>query len=99
MDLKLNKRDTTAPIIWEGDLNDDCLARWAGLLLRAEWMQEDIWWWCVYDMLNDEFIVDTSNNYETRPKSGKTARELAEKAARNYFNLFTFRAIQPPDET
>ena len=31
------------PIMWTGNLDDDCTARWAGLLLRAEWMDEDYW--------------------------------------------------------
>ena len=27
-----------APIEWTGDLNDDCMATWSGLMLRAEEM-------------------------------------------------------------
>ncbi|MDR6568809.1 hypothetical protein [Chitinophaga ginsengisegetis] len=38
------------PIIWTGDLSDDCTAKWAGLMLRAEWMEKNYWWWAVYDM-------------------------------------------------
>jgi hypothetical protein len=35
-------RNFSQPIIWEWDLNDDCTARWAGLMLRAEWMDKNI---------------------------------------------------------
>jgi hypothetical protein len=30
--------NTDEKIIWNGDLDDDCTALWAGLMLRAEWM-------------------------------------------------------------
>ena len=54
------KIDKEQPIIWEGDVEDDCLARWEGLLLRAEWMDDDYWWWCVYDMEKDEIQIEAS---------------------------------------
>ena len=31
------------PIIWRGDISDDCTAEWAGLMLRAEWMDDNYW--------------------------------------------------------
>jgi len=72
------------PIVWTGDLDDDCVARWAGLMLRAEWMDEDYWWWAVYDMENNEITIDASNEYDERVIGGKIAREKAENAAKKY---------------
>ena len=68
---------------WEGDLDDDCSARWFGFLLRAEWMDEGIWWWAVYGK-NGEGEVDSSNNYEVVVSSGEAARRAAEIAARKF---------------
>lgn len=82
-------RDVNVPIIWEGDLNDDCTARWAGLMLRAEEMDDNRWWWCVYDMQNDEIEIDSSNNYHFELKHGKSARHQAEKVAREYLKNLT----------
>ncbi len=50
------------PIIWIGDLQDDCIARWNGLILRAEWMEKKIWWWAV-SKDNDTYTdqIDSSN--------------------------------------
>jgi len=77
-------RDFDQPIIWNGDLNDDCTAKWSGLMLRAEWMDEDYWWWCVYDMLDNEKQIDSSNEYDERFIGGEKAREKAEEVAINY---------------
>ena len=72
-------------IVWTGDLNDDCIARWAGLILRAEAMDEGSWWWSVSDELTDvELEVDSSNNYDEPVTAGQEARNLAEAAARTY---------------
>lgn len=73
-------------IIWQGDLNDDCLSNWNGLLLRAECMADNDWWWCVYDMDNDEIQIDSSNNHSMNIIDGALARKLAEDCARNYRN-------------
>lgn len=49
------KRDHADRIVWTGDLDDDCTARWCGLTLCAEAMDEDSsgngtdWWWAVYE--------------------------------------------------
>lgn len=74
----------TAPITWEGDLKDDCAAHWAGLLLRAEWMDHYDWWWAVYDMLNNEVIIDSSNMRPEKCTSGKSATDKAEAVAKAY---------------
>jgi len=72
-------------ITWRGDLSDDCSADWAGLLLRAEWMEKRYWWWCVYDMQDvNEEQIDSSNNYNTSCIGGVAARANAENAARKY---------------
>jgi hypothetical protein len=75
------------PIEWTGDLSDDCTASWAGLMLRAEWMDENYWWWTVYDMLNDEVTIDSSNNYSSRFEGGEIARRKAEEIAKIYLSI------------
>ncbi|MCL9806541.1 hypothetical protein NAT51_13480 [Flavobacterium amniphilum] len=77
-------RDFRHSIIWKGDLNDDCTANWAGLMLRAEWMDKEYWWWCVYDMLDSENQIDSSNNYDESVIGGENARKRAEEVAKNY---------------
>jgi hypothetical protein len=73
------------PIIWNGELEDDCTARWNGLILRAEWMDEDNWWWAVSkDNNNQSEEIDSSNNYETNCIGGEKARKLAETVAINF---------------
>lgn len=71
-------------IVWAGDLDDDCHARWAGLLLRAEWMDEDYWWWAVYDMEKNEITIDASYNYDENFIGGEISRKKAEDVARQY---------------
>lgn len=84
--MKKSERSALAakPIVWTGDLNDDCVARWAGLMLRAEWMDEDYWWWAVYDFEDQENAVDDSNNYNSRFIGGEVARKKAESVAIEY---------------
>ena len=53
-------------LTWTGDLEYDCTAEWAGLMLRAECMNDDYWWWEVYDMQKGEVTIDDSNNYSER---------------------------------
>lgn len=77
-------RDYTQPIIWKGDLNDDCTAKWAGLLLRAEWMDDDYWWWSVYDMYDNEKQIDSSNEYNKPYTNGEIARKTAEDKAKEF---------------
>ena len=84
MKTNILNRDFHKPIIWQGDLNDDCTSNWAGLMLRAEWMDEDYWWWSVYDILENENQIDSSNEYEQKFIGGKVSREKAEEIAKNY---------------
>jgi hypothetical protein len=85
MKTNILNRNIHEPIIWKGDLNDDCTANWAGLMLRAEWMDEDYWWWCVYDMFTEEQNqIDSSNEYDQRFIGGKVSREKAEEIAKAY---------------
>jgi hypothetical protein len=87
--IKIKQRQELAkePIDWTGDLSDDCTARWAGLMLRAECMDENSWWWTVYDMLNNEVTIDSSNNYSSRVLNGESARRKAEETAKYYLGL------------
>lgn len=75
------------PIIWRGDLSDDCTAEWAGLMLRTELMHEDNWWWAVYDMQRGEIIIDASNEYHISFIGGEAARAKAERVAKNYLGI------------
>ena len=71
-------------------MGDDCTARWNGLILRAEWMDEDIWWWAVsQDNNNSLDEIDSSNNYDTRCIGGEQARKRAEEAAIKFANANT----------
>jgi hypothetical protein len=92
MDKQHDRQITKDPIVWTGDLNDDCTALWNGLMLRAEWMDEDYWWWRVYDMqnenaTNEEATIDDSNNYDTSFIGGDAARKKAEEVAKKYLGL------------
>ncbi len=74
------------PIVWTGDLADDCTALWAGLMLRAEWMDDDDWWWAVYDMAQAEMVIDAAWEYDTAFVSGAIARAKAEEVATGYLS-------------
>jgi hypothetical protein len=77
------------PIVWTGDLSDDCTAEWAGLMLRAEWMDEDYWWWAVYDMQRGEITIDDSNEYSERFIGGEISRKKTENVAEHYISILT----------
>ena len=87
INIKDRQALATEPINWTGDLEDDCTANWAGLMLRAELMEGDRWWWTVYDMLNDEITIDSSNDHKVEFNDGDTARRKAEDVARKYLNV------------
>ena len=74
------------PPVWIGDMDDDCSSIWAGLLLRAELMDDDVWWWAVTDT-ETELEFDNSNETGLNPKSGESARKAAEAAARKYLGI------------
>ena len=68
---------------WCGDLSDDCIARWAGFTLRAERMDEDVWWWATY-LDAPDIQIASSNDGDTPPASGDVAREAAVRAALSF---------------
>ena len=76
------------PIIWRGDLADDCTAIWRGLMLRAEEMDKGSWWWAVSmdEGRGDE--IRSSNFEERECRSGEEARHRAEECARCYDNPY-----------
>lgn len=77
--------DASTSIVWTGDLDDDCTARWSGLLLRAEWMDGSHWWWAVSKM--DSGVEISSSNDDPRScTSGREARLFAEGAARAHLS-------------
>lgn len=71
---------------WYGDLDDDCTADWAGLLLRAERMDKKDWWWAIFDKESGEEIA-SSNIPPTACASGEEARRAAETAVRDYLTI------------
>lgn len=98
MNVMEKNRNYEQPIIWNGDLNDDCTARWSGLMLRAEWMDKDYWWWCVYDMLDNENQIDSSNEYDEKIIGGEKAREKAEEVAKSYLKEELIQKLKSSDE-
>ncbi|MBK9995000.1 MAG: hypothetical protein IPP01_13730 [Saprospiraceae bacterium] len=92
-DMTTDERKTLAnePITWTGDLSDDCTAKWAGLMLRAEWMDNEYWWWAVYDMQKYAATIDDSNNYTDKFIGGDMSRQKAECVARKYITEITMR--------
>ena len=64
---------------WTGDLKDDCSVVWNGLLLHAEKMDRNFWWWGVTSETNE--TVASSNDSEVDCKSGSEARAQAQRAA------------------
>lgn len=92
MDWKARKILAEKPIIWTGDLNDDCTAIWAGLILRAEEMDHGIWWWRVSQwdtnkIPEDLLEIDSSNAHDKIYKSGQEARNMAERIAKDYVRI------------
>ena len=86
------------PIIWEGDLEDDCTAHWNGLILRAEWMDGNVWWWAVSKLHDQVNEIDSSNNYHRTWESGEESRDVAEKAARKYLENLSDTATENNDQ-
>jgi hypothetical protein len=86
----MNWQQITAqvPPSWTGNLDDDRSVQGAGLTLRAEGMQGDLWFWCVYDdATGDQVVTSDSLAYGGRCDSGEAARSAAEKAARIWLGL------------
>jgi hypothetical protein len=52
-------------------------------------MDEDYWWWAVYDMEKNEVTLDSSNEYDIRFVGEEAARAKAESVAKAYFGLDT----------
>jgi hypothetical protein len=69
---------------WTGDLRDDCTALWNGLMLRAEKMDHEHWWWAVTTESGSGYEIDSSNNHEGQCPSGEMARMRAEICAQDF---------------
>ena len=71
-------------IVWTGDLDDDCTAHYKGYTLRAEYMGQGSWWWAVTK--DDDNMLEIGQSWEDgkRVKTGKSARQLAEKCLEDY---------------
>jgi hypothetical protein len=68
---------------WTGDLQDDCTARWAGFLLRAEEMERGNWWYSVTDLVSGATVED-SNFVGGFVGDGAEARKKCEEAVRRF---------------
>jgi hypothetical protein len=71
---------------WSGDPEDDCTARWAGFLLRAEKMEEGVWWYAVTDLSSGDTVED-SNLVAISVTDGHTARMRCEEAGRRFLGV------------
>ncbi|NIN67547.1 MAG: hypothetical protein GTO63_23155, partial [Anaerolineae bacterium] len=71
------------------DLNDDCMAYYKGLCLRAEAMDQDAdgkgtdWWWDVTERSNGEVITYASSNGDGVLDSGEPASKATGQEARD----------------
>ncbi|HQR78447.1 MAG TPA: hypothetical protein PLR35_18675, partial [Burkholderiaceae bacterium] len=81
--MKAQRPDLSTPIEWLGDLNDDCKAQWAGLMLHAERMDRTHWWWAVTLERTGEQVASSHGSAEP-VRAGKAARSAAEAAARSW---------------
>lgn len=75
--------NTDEKVTWTGDLDDDCTALWAGLMLRAEWMDGSNWWWAAL-VIATGCEIESSNDSDDPCVSGSDARSLAELVARDH---------------
>jgi hypothetical protein len=78
----------TEPIIWERDLEDDCIVKWRGFGAHAEKMDDDSWYcsvWASDDSVEKrqsaENIFHTADS-DMMALSGPAARHLAEMVMR-----------------
>jgi len=67
---------------WTGDLDDDCMAVHRNFMLHAEAMDDDEWWWAIYD--NGREVDSSHNTHPDFPKTGVEARDAAELALVSY---------------
>ena len=74
------------PIEWTGDLNDDCVARWRGLLAHAEAMNKGVdkngmsveWWYFAVCREGEEDDIVHSTSDEMSAATGEAARRICE---------------------
>ncbi len=70
------------PPVWSGDLRDDCTAKWAGFLLRAEKMDRGRWWYAVTDVRSGNVIAEGMD-----VRTGGEARLKCEEAIRRFLRV------------
>lgn len=81
--IEARRVEARHPPWWSGDLLDDCTARWAGFILRAEEMQEGVWWYAVIDTASGAYAVDSTVS-QTPASDGVSARKRCEEVARAF---------------
>lgn len=86
----MNVQSSSTHIEWTGDLADDCTAIWAGLMLGAEEMDRDTWWWAVSQ---DEGRGDEirSSNFDERECCSARSRGSERKTALELFSTSNLR--------
>ena len=85
-ELEVRREQAKESPVWTGDLDDDCTARWAGFLLRAEEMERGSWWFSVTDLPSGSVIHD-SDRVGRRIDSASSARQECERAVIRFLNL------------
>lgn len=78
------------PIVWTGDIEDDCVAKWRGLGAHAEYLNRYSWHAMVW-VINPNAKVGADNltlfhadENDVNPKTGPAARKLCEWLMRTH---------------
>lgn len=72
------------PILWTGDLEDDCVCRWQGMVGHAECLGDDLWFAGVTVEGDDGYLFHACE-HDTQPVTGDAARRLCELVMRHHF--------------
>ena len=83
----MERQSTSETIQWTGDLKDDCTAIWGGLMLRAEEMDRNFWWWAVVQDEGRGELLYSSHEDDRECRSGVVARQRAESCAMDFLNV------------
>ena len=76
----------TEEIEWTGDLNDDCVAKWRGMLAHAEALN-DHQWFCSVSVDEEAECLFHSVTDDVHHMTGKSARSFCE----NFMRLHAIR--------
>jgi hypothetical protein len=79
----VTEADEISPIVWTGDLSDDCVARWRDLSAHAEKMDERFWYcsvtrWEGAGKRRKNISIFHTSDDDVVPLTGEAARKLCE---------------------